>query len=325
MSRVGAVAIGRNEGERLRRCLETLRTQVDRVVYVDSGSTDGSVALARSLGVPILELSPDRPFTAARGRNEGFAALLREGELDHVQFVDGDCGVDPGWIGAASRVLDSDPSIGIVTGWRTEIHPDRNLFHAMSETEWHRPPGDIASCGGDMMVRVAAFRAAGGFDPRIICSEDEEFCLRLADRTGLRVHRVPRVMTHHDIDMTRLGQWWRRQVRAGHGYAEIGGMYPQHFRRERMRAWSYGLALPVLALPGALAGQWWVPALVALAYAASWLRTVQGLRRNGLGQAEALGQAGLMTLSKFPSLQGMLTYHLRRLRRAEFLIIEYKR
>lgn len=325
MSRLGAVAIGRNEGERLRRCLETLRTQVERLVYVDSGSSDGSVGLARSLGVRVVELTPDKPFTAARGRNEGFDALLRDGELDYVQFVDGDCGVDSGWIGAAQRTLDADPTIGIVTGWRTEIHPRRNLFHAMCETEWHRPPGDIASCGGDMMVRVEAFRAAGGFNPRIICSEDEEFCLRLAERTDQRVHRIPRVMTHHDIDMTRLGEWWRRQVRAGHGYAEIGGMFPQHFRRERLRAWGYGLVLPLLALLGGLAGLWWLPALVALAYGASWLRTGQGLRQGGLGLGDALGQAGLMTLSKFPSLQGMLTYHLRRLRRSEFLIIEYKK
>lgn len=325
MSRVGAVAIGRNEGERLRRCLETLQREVDRLVYVDSGSLDGSVELARSLGVPVVELTPDRPFTAARGRNEGLDALLREGDLDYVQFVDGDCGVDPGWIEAAARVLDTDPNIGIVTGWRTEIYPDRNLFHAMSETEWHRPPGDIASCGGDMMVRAEAFQAAGGFDARIICSEDEEFCLRLAERTGLRVHRIPRVMTHHDIGMTRLGEWWRRQVRAGHGYAEIGGIYPGHFRRERLRAWAYGLFLPLAALLGVLAGQWWLSALVVLAYGASWLRTAQGLRRGGLGRTEALGQASLITLSKFPSLQGMLTYHLRRLRRAEFLIIEYKK
>lgn len=325
MSRVGAVAIGRNEGERLRRCLETLRGEVGRLVYVDSGSSDRSVELARSLGVPVVTLTPDRPFTAARGRNEGFDALLRDGPLDHVQFVDGDCGVDPGWIAAAARVLDEDPSIGIVTGWRTEIHPRRNLFHAMSETEWHRPPGDIASCGGDMMVRAEAFRAAGGFDPRIICSEDEEFCLRLTQRTGLRVHRIPRVMTHHDIDMTRLGEWWRRQVRAGHGYAEIGGMYPAHFRRERMRAWAYGLVLPLFALVGVIAGWWWLAGLAVLAYAASWLRTAQGLRRGGLPRADALGQAGLVTLSKLPSLQGMLTYHLRRLRQSEFQIIEYKR
>ncbi len=324
MSRVGAVAIGRNEGERLRRSLESLLAQVDRLVYVDSGSSDGSLNLARGLGVAVVALTPDRPFTAARGRNEGAAALLREGDLDYVQFVDGDCGVEPGWIATAAGVLDADPTIGIVTGWRTEVDPRRNLFHGMSETEWHGPVGDIVSCGGDMMVRVEAFRAAGGFNPHLIGGEDEEFCLRLARRTGLRVHRIPRVMTHHDIDMTRLGEWWRRHVRAGHAYAEIGRLYPAHFRRERMRAWTYGLALPLLAVLGSLAGQWWLPAVVALAYAASWLRTVQGLRRRDLGWADALGQAGLLTLSKFPSLQGMLTYHLRRLRRSEFLLIEYK-
>lgn len=324
MSRVGAVVIGRNEGQRLRRCLETLLPQVERVVYVDSGSADDSIALARSLGAPVVALGPERPFTAARGRNEGFAALLQMGEVDHVQFVDGDCGVAPGWIEAARATLDADPSIGIVTGWRTEIRSTRNIYHAMSEVEWRRPAGDIASCGGDMMVRADAFRAAGGFNSRLIASEDEEFCLRLAQRTGLRVHRIPRVMTHHDIDMTRLGEWWRRSVRAGHGYSEVGSMYPAHFRRERIRVWVYGLAMPLLAAIGAAAGQWWLVLLVALGYAANWLRTSHGLRMNGLDRFEAMRQAAFTLLSKFPGLQGMLTFHLRRIRRADFLIIEYK-
>ena len=43
--RVGVVAIGRNEGERLRVCLESARRDVHALVYVDSGSTDGSVEI----------------------------------------------------------------------------------------------------------------------------------------------------------------------------------------------------------------------------------------------------------------------------------------
>ena len=69
---------------------------------------------------------------------------------------------------------------------------------------------EIRACGGDMMVRVAAFQTAGGFDPWLVVSEDEEFCLRLVQRTGLRVYRIPRVMTHHDIHMSQFRQWWRR-------------------------------------------------------------------------------------------------------------------
>ena len=66
-NKIGVVAIGRNEGERLKRCLKSLLGQVDRVVYVDSGSTDGSIEMARSLGVEVVELDMSKPFTMARG------------------------------------------------------------------------------------------------------------------------------------------------------------------------------------------------------------------------------------------------------------------
>ena len=48
---IGVVVIGRNEGERLKRCLNSIQSQHSGpVVYVDSGSTDGSADYARSVG-----------------------------------------------------------------------------------------------------------------------------------------------------------------------------------------------------------------------------------------------------------------------------------
>lgn len=321
--KVGAVAIGRNEGARLRACLESLRGEVERIVYVDSGSTDDSVAMARAMGVRVVELDRNRPFTAARARNVGFAALAEGGPLDVVQFVDGDCRIAPGWIATAARTLADRPALGIVTGWRTEIAPERNIFHRMAEWEWRRPAGEIRACGGDMMVRADVFAAVGGFDGAIICSEDEEFCLRVAAH-GHGVHRLPVVMTHHDIAMTRLSEWWRRAERAGHGFAEVGGMVPDHFRKERLRAWVYGGLLPLVALAGLAGGTPWIVALVALGYAASWARTARGLHGLGMEGRQAVTQAGFLTLSKFPNLQGMLRFHVRRLFGLERRLIEYK-
>ena len=56
MSDLGVVAIGRNEGERLRCCLNSVVGRGLPVVYVDSSSTDSSVELARSMGVEVVEL-----------------------------------------------------------------------------------------------------------------------------------------------------------------------------------------------------------------------------------------------------------------------------
>lgn len=68
------VVIGWNEGERLHRCLASLDGFKSRAVYVDSGSSDGSPELARSMGWDVLELNPSLPFSAARGRNAGCQA-----------------------------------------------------------------------------------------------------------------------------------------------------------------------------------------------------------------------------------------------------------
>lgn len=318
---VAAVAIGRNEGDRLIRCLTTLKAQVDRLVYVDSGSTDGSVAAAREMGVTVVELDTATPFTAARARNAGFEALRGDGLPEFVQFVDGDCGVEPDWIAAALAAFTERADLGIVTGWRAEIYPDASIYNALVEFEWHRPAGEILACGGDMMVRSADFEAVGGFDPTVIAAEDDEFCTRIR-KSGKKLLRLPLPMTRHDAAMTRFGQWWQRAVRSGHGFAQVGDLHPEYFRPEKRRVVLFGAVLPVLAL----FGLFWPPLiLAALAlYLLSYIRTVQGLRREGLGRRMALHQALFLSLSKFPNLLGMIRYYRRKARGSAMRIIEYK-
>lgn len=320
---VGAVVIGRNEGERLHRCLTSLTGEADRIVYVDSGSRDGSVAFARGQGVIVVELDPSVPFTAARGRNAGFEALRAQGLPDYVQFVDGDCAVEPGWIAAARDFLNAHPDVAIVTGWRTELHPDASLYNALAETEWHRPAGDIAACGGDMMVRTSDFLAVGGFDGRIIASEDEEFVIRVRGR-GRRAVRLPRVMTRHDMAMTRFSAFWRRAVRSGHGFAEVGRLHPAHFLRERQRAWVYGFILPVFLVCTLFDGSSWTHWVAIAVYVLNWLRTARGLQAGGMARGMALRQAALILVSKLPNFIGMAHYWLRRASGRPMRIIEYK-
>lgn len=322
MSRVGAVAIGRNEGQRLIRCLTSLQGQVARLVYVDSGSQDGSVTAARAMGVVVVELDPSVPFTAARARNAGFEALRAEGMPEFVQFVDGDCGVEPGWIAKALVAFDGQSDLAIVTGWRAEIHPEASIYNALVDFEWHRPAGEILACGGDMMVRSADFEQVGGFDPQVIAAEDDEFCTRIR-KSGKRILRLPEAMTHHDAAMTRFGQWWQRAVRSGHGFAQVGHLHPEYFRAEKRRVWVFGAVLPLVLV--LCLWLWWpLMALPLALYLRSYLRTVSGLRRDGLPGGMARHQALFLSLSKFPNLIGMIRYHLRRARGSAMRIIEYK-
>src|SRR4051812_21398157 len=177
---IGAVVIGRNEGERLRRCLESVVGRVRQVVYVDSGSSDGSIALAVALGVEVLRLDLRQPFTAARARNAGFARLGDCGqELRYVQFVDGDCEVVGGWFEKARAFLEDHPEVAVVCGRRRERHPEHSVYNMLCDIEWDTPVGEAKACGGDALMRCDAFRQVNGYRPDLIAGEEPDLCVRL--------------------------------------------------------------------------------------------------------------------------------------------------
>lgn len=316
---VGLVAIGRNEGERLRRCLSSVLPAVRATVYVDSGSTDGSNRMAAEMGAEVVDLDMSRPFTAARARNEGLHQLLRQHpNIDFVQFVDGDCEIVSGWLDAAKRFLEEHPTHAVVCGRRRERYPERSIYNKQCDEEWNTPVGDALSCGGDAMMRVDALQAVGGYRDTLIAGEEPELCVRLRHK-GWRIHRLDQEMTLHDAAMTRFSQWWRRTARGGHAFAEgawLHGAPPErHWVRETRRAWIWGAVLPVLILIAILAlGPW--GALLGLAYPLQWLRL---LWRN-----RSIQTSTLLMLGKFAEVWGVLKFHSSRLRGVTGHIIEYK-
>lgn len=190
MSQIGVVAIGRNEGERLRRCLNSVADRGLVLVYVDSGSGDGSIELARGLGVEVVELDLSRPFSAARARNEGLERLLEVApSVQYVQFVDGDCEIVDGWVDRARRELDERPEAAVVCGRRRERYPEQSVYNHLADLEWDTPIGEAKACGGDALMRVAALRQAGAYNPELIAGEEPELCVRLRQK-GWRIFRV---------------------------------------------------------------------------------------------------------------------------------------
>ena len=85
----------------------------------------------------------------------------------------------------------------------------------------------------------------------------------------------------------------------------------------------FAAVLPVLALLGVF-WSWWIVASAIAANAASYIRTVRGLLRANIRFGQALRQSNLLSLSKFPNLQGIITFHWHRLRGRKTKIIEYK-
>lgn len=320
---VDAVVIGRNEGARLVACLAALQGQVRRIVYVDSGSTDGSVAAARDAGARVVALDTSRPFTAARARNASLAHVA--GAVDApplVQIVDGDCALHPGWIAAGRAALAADPHLAVVFGRRRERFPQASVYNRLCDWEWDGPTGPVRACGGDALMRLPAIMATGGYRDEVIAAEDDELCQRLL-AAGWGIARIDAEMSLHDAAILRFGQWWQRAVRAGHGFAQVGGLHPGHFVAARRRVWLWGAVLPVVAVAGLVAAPLVTVAAGGL-YAASYLRGLHRFRRGGMAGRDARTASALITLSKVPNLQGMLLHHWRRARRRDARLIEYK-
>jgi GT2 family glycosyltransferase len=325
---LGVVVIGRNEGKRLRRCLSSVAGSAQAVVYVDSGSTDGSVALASSLGVSVVELDMAIPFTAARARNAGFKQLEEaDPAVELVQFVDGDCELFPGWLERAARAFHDDEHLGVAFGRLCERHPEASLYNRLCHLEWDTPVGEAKACGGNAMMRAAAFRQAGGFDPSLIAGEEPELCLRLR-RDGWRIVRLDADMALHDAAMTRFGQWWKRSLRAGfayaEGYARHGHTAEQYRARETRSNWVLGLIAPVVAL--ALAPFTWglSLALLAAVYFLLFVRIILSQRRRGFSLGDAALYALFCVLGKFPQALGQLKCGINRLTGRSGRLIEYK-
>ena len=325
----GIVVIGRNEGERLMACLASLRGSGCPVVYVDSGSRDGSAERARAQCEAVVELDPARPFSAARARNEGFAALrAAQPQSAFVQFLDGDCTLLPGWLAASRQAMHADPERAVVIGPLQERRPEASVYNRLCALEWKSPPGDLSNfgaLGGIMLVRADVFARLGGFNEQVIAGEDSEFGVRIGT-AGLKITKIAEPMATHDADIHRFGQWWRRSVRAGHAIGQrfsLNGRGPlRDCARERRSVLVWGLSLPLLivALAPVTGG---LSLLLAGGYFVLGQRIARFRKGQGDSAADAWLYARFVVLGKFAEAVGLLKFQLSRIA-GRYRIIEYK-
>ena len=328
-SDVAVVAIGRNEGERLRVCLQSVMGKASEVVYVDSGSSDGSVEMARGLGAKIVELDSGVPFTAARARNEG---MKLAGDVPFVQFVDGDCQIVDGWLEAGRTALLEDEKLGVVCGRRRERYPERSIYNRLIDLEWDTPVGPAKQVGGDAMYRTAAFNAVGGFDASVMAGEEPELCLRLR-HAGWKIFRVGREMTLHDAAMLHFGQWWRRNVRTGFGMLDVstrfcvGGERIYGKLTRSARIWTIGW-MAAMIVAWAIGGRRWGPVAAGVIFLAVFAQAARIAHVTFHRRKYPFGISilhGLMTmLSKWAQLQGQVRYLADRASGKSGRLIEYK-
>jgi GT2 family glycosyltransferase len=296
------------------------------VIYVDSRSTDDSVAIARAAGVEVVELSAQDELSAALARNLGARALTAaHPDIQLVQFVDGDCELAAGWMQAALARMVAAPDLAAVCGYRHELRPRRNLFHRAVEQEWRMGPvGVVADFAGDVVMRRSWFERVGGYDTRAVAGEDTELSSRLRAAGG-RIERLDMVATVHEIDMATARQWWRRARRGGYGAAAVADLHRRSdrlFADQVVRMMIWGLVVPVLGLLA-----WPRTRLPLLSIWARWVvstwRAARSVTNPAADAVDRLAWGLSCSWAVVPGALGVIDFAIDRLRGRRPRLIEY--
>ncbi|MGQ0442753.1 MAG: glycosyltransferase, partial [Methylophilaceae bacterium] len=299
------------------------------VVYVDSGSTDNSIAIAKPLVDRIVQLDTSKPFSAARARNEGFAEIKTMfPNIKFVQFVDGDCVLTEGWIEAAKQSMKEEPKRATVIGHLHELKEYKTIYNRLCALEWKSSAGDLTNfgaLGGISMMRADVFNELGGFNPEVIAGEDSEFGVRLS-LAGYIITKINHSMATHDANMTSFGQWWRRSVRAGHAIAQRahlnGATQAKDCMKDRKSTWVWGIGVPLMVLLLLIPTHGGSVLLLGLYVILGW--RIYRFRRNlGDNLSDAFLYTRFLILGKFANGLGLLKFYLNRLKQ-RYEIIEYK-
>ena len=323
---LSVVIIGRNEGDRLERCILSAQGiegwSATELLYVDSGSTDGSPERAAQLGATVLPLPPGT-FTAARARNLGW----RHAHGEYVLFLDGDTILNEAFPLYALEELRKSADNAAAWGHRREICPCLSVYVRVLDMDWVFAPGETLYFGGDVLVRRASLEAVDGFDEKLIAGEEPEMCRRM--RTlGWHIQHIDVPMTLHDLAITRFSQYWRRSQRAGYAFAAVSERFKRtaepfwldEVQRNRVRGLFWLLSpLAALVLSAALFSLWpiaiWLLLLLAFAGRTAWLN------RWKPAEASTLLLYGVHShLQQIPILFGQLQF----LRNRDKALIEYK-
>ena len=194
--KISIVIIGRNEERGIAKCVAAAREAAAQIggaeiIYVDSASTDETVAVARSLDVRVVSLDSGRKLCPSLGRHAGTQAA--DGEF--ILFLDADTLIYKNFLPVALEYFRQHPELGGVNGRIDDTDECGILFdgvedrfETVAEVEWLRGP----AC----FYRRAALTAVGSFNPHLLVEEEAELGLRLV-RSNWRLSLLPIPMARH--------------------------------------------------------------------------------------------------------------------------------
>lgn len=200
MIRFSFIVIGYNEGDKLRRCFESIKefgkilSDKFEIIYVDSRSEDNSVDLANQFKV-------DKVVIVEGYRNAAIARNLgaKNAQGDILFFIDGDMELLPSF---ASCILGPDKKLihPFMNGYRIDyFYDNQGVFIKNNEKEIYGNLKEkyLITTGGLFIVEKRYWEELGGMDPRQDSYEDNDFAYKMFIKKNIRILKKDEVFAKH--------------------------------------------------------------------------------------------------------------------------------
>jgi glycosyltransferase involved in cell wall biosynthesis len=311
---VSVVIIGKDEEKNLANCIRSVR-EIDypaervEIIYVDTGSNDRSVAVARQQNINTVEERGQCP-SPGLARNRG----IKEAKYEIIHFIDGDMTMDSGYLRKAVRFLAVD-KIGCVIGDVQERGSERSLLSRVLNYPWaSRKTGFVEAPGGGGTFRKSVLETIEGYNPWILKGQETEIGYRIREE-GYRIYKIDHLMAIHDYGINRLDDLFKRSYRMGSSYGMImtmpqGRSYADLTRRARsllVQGMFFTVFIAMLTITGRFLLLLAIPLVVCLYVVLRHWREIVSAR-----DAHAYAYYLLMQFNKPVVLCGFVAFLLRR-------------
>lgn len=264
----------RNETKSLPTLIESLQSQTyppAEAIIVDGGSTDETVALARSLteGDARFRIIEAGPATPGRGRNVGIAASTNE----WVALTDAGIKLEDSWLENLVRVVETDSNPDVIYG---NYEPIINSWFERCAALAYVPPKTLRSGSllrgpsvTSMLLRQNVWRSVGGF-PDLRAAEDLIFMERI-EQKGFRLGWAPAATVRWNLQPTPVSTFRKFALYSKHN-VWAGRQHDWHYGIARQYAlWAAFVLLAILTH-----NPWWL-LVIAFGFA---LRTIKSIWRR---------------------------------------------